>query len=86
MKSILLIIKSNLTRRKFQNLTVAISVAIVSLLFSASIGILKTMQEPFDKVFNNLNASHILLLYDFRSDNTNAMSNWFAKQPEVEAV
>ena len=86
MNSMLLLVKSNLKRRKIQNLTIGISITIVSLLFSSSIGILKSMQEPFDKVFNNLHASHILLLYDFRSDNTNAMSDWFARQPEVERV
>src|SRR6266511_201955 len=86
MKSILLMIKSNLKRRRVQNITIGISIAIVSLLFSTSVGILKSIQQPFDKVFNDLNASHILLLYDFRSDNTNALSDWFSEQPEVERV
>ncbi len=79
-------IKSNLKRRRVQNITIGISIAIVSLLFSTSVGILKSIQQPFDKVFNDLNASHILLLYDFRSDNTNALSDWFSEQPEVERV
>jgi putative ABC transport system permease protein len=86
MNSVLLIVKSNLTRRKVQNLSVGISIAIVSLLFSSSIGILGSIQEPFDLVFNNLNASHILLCYDYRSDNTRAITDWFARQPEVDRV
>src|ERR1035438_9345309 len=86
MNSVSLIVKSNLTRRKVQNLSVGISITIVSLLFSSSIGILSSIQQPFDRVFNNLNASHILLCYDFRGDNTEAMTDWFARQPEVDRV
>ncbi len=86
MNSILLIIKSNLARRRSQSITAGVSIVTVSLLFSLSIGILTSIQQPFDKVFNNLNASHILLLYDFRNDNGDSMKNWFLKQPEVESV
>jgi putative ABC transport system permease protein len=86
MNSILLVIKSNLKRRKIQNLAIGISMAIAALMFSCSIGILLSMQAPFDQVFNKLNASHLVLNYDFRSENSDSMTTWFARLPEVERV
>ena len=86
MKAALLMIKSNILRRKGQSTLVGISLTLLAMLLSSSIGILVNIGQPFDTICNTLKASHIILLYDSRANNTNAFREWFNKQPEVESV
>lgn len=86
MKSIFLVIKSNYKKQKAQHILVAISLVLASLLSGVAVGILGTMQQPFDMVFNKLNASHFLLFFDNRSYDISSIRLWFSQQPEVNRV
>jgi putative ABC transport system permease protein len=86
MKSIFLVIKSNYKKQKTQHILVGISLALASILSGVAGGILSTMQEPFDMVFNKLHASHFLLFFDNRSYDISSVRTWFAHQPEVSRV
>src|SRR5580704_5398903 len=86
MTSIFLIVKSSFKQRKTQSLINGISLVLVSLLLSSSLGILQVMQEPFDQSFNQLKASHLLLNFDVRSICPDSLSNWFASQSEVSRI
>ncbi len=86
MKSILLIAFANIRRRKLQSFLVGISLALAVLLFSTTLALLFSMQEPFDQMFQKLRASHLLLFFDHRQEDPQKLANWFAEQPEVVAV
>ncbi|MGE5107163.1 MAG: ABC transporter permease [Sphingobacteriales bacterium] len=86
MKSILLIIKSNFRSKKWMTLLTGLSIALAALLFSSGLSILQSIQQPFDKLFNKLNASHIIMLYDINNESTSEFKDWFAHQPETERV
>jgi putative ABC transport system permease protein len=86
MKAILLIIKSNFRSKKWMTLLTGLSIALAALLFSSGLAILQSIQQPFDNLFNKLNASHIVMLYDASNQNTAEFKDWFAQQPETERV
>jgi putative ABC transport system permease protein len=86
MRSIFFVIKSNYKKQKIQHLLIAISLALATLLAGVSGGILKSLHQPFDLIFNKLNASHLLLFFDNRSYDTPFMRDWFIRQPEVSRV
>lgn len=86
MRSILLVTLSNLRKRKKQNLLTGLSIFLSVILLTTSLGILGGIHKPFDTMFDRLKASHILLLYDTRENNTQKITDWFEKQPEVEHV
>jgi len=67
-------------------LLTGLSIALAALLFSSGLAILQSVQEPFDKLFNKLNASHIVMLYGVNNQNTSEYKDWFAHQPETERV
>ncbi|MCB0847505.1 MAG: FtsX-like permease family protein, partial [Bacteroidetes bacterium] len=85
-KSIFIIAWSYLKRRKWQSLLVGICIALSALLFSTTLGLLQGMNRPFDMMYDQLKASHLLLMYDYREADTEQIQNWFKTQPEVVAV
>ncbi len=86
MKSIFLVAQANLRRRKKQNLMVGLSIFLSVVLMTTAIGILGGIQKPFDVMFDRLHASHILLFYDYRQEDSEKITEWFSKQPEVDHV
>ena len=86
MKALILIIKSNFKAKKWMNLLTGLSIMLAVLLFSAALAILQSIQEPFDKLFHKLNASHIVMLYDATVHNTEEIKKWYRHQPETERI
>ena len=84
--SIFIISWSYLKRRKWQSFLVGLTIALSTLLFSTTIGLLKSMDQPFDVMFEQLNASHVLLMYDYRESDSDSLRAWFETQPEVISV
>ena len=84
MKSVLLVALSNLRHRKKQNLLAGLSILLSVLLLTTAIGILLGINKPFDMMFDRLKASHILLYYDIRQNDSQKIIKWFKQQPEVE--
>jgi len=83
MRSILLIASANLRRRARQSALAGLSIALAALLLAAALGILGGMHRPFEAMYNRLNASHILLLFDARNTDVEAVLEWAGRQPEV---
>jgi len=86
MKAILLIVKANFRSKKWMTLLTGLSIALASLLFSSGLSILQSIQKPFDQLFNRLNASHIVMLYDVNDQDPAELRQWFAHQPATERV
>ena len=86
MRNKILILKGNYKNRKLQFLIIASSLMLGIILLSVSLGILKCIKEPFDIVFNKLNASHLLLYYNDQTGDYMKIRDWFSKQNEVETV
>lgn len=86
MKSILYINKENYKKRKKAYLMVALSLILSSMFLGLSLSLLKLVDRPFDMVFNKLNGSHIILLYDYNSVKSSELNTWFQNQNEVESI
>lgn len=86
MKSILLITWANIKRRKIQTFLVAICIALAALMFSTLIGIGLGMERPFENLFANLRASHIVMEFNVNDHNPEDISSWFENQEEVVSV
>ena len=84
MKSILLITWANIKRRKVQTFLVTICIALTAMLFATLIGVYQGMEEPFDKLQTNLQASHIVMNFDQNIHDPVAYTKWFEEQPETE--
>ena len=86
MKSILLITWANIKRRKVQTFLVTICIALTAMLFATLIGVYQGMEEPFDKLQDNLQASHIIMNFDQNIHDPVAYTKWFEEQPEFEKI
>lgn len=86
MKSILLIISANLRRRKLQNILIGSCIALGATLFATTLTLLNSMDRPFDQMFDQLHASHLLLFFDPQQQDTKPLVSWFRDQEEVESV
>ncbi len=86
MKSILLITWANIKRRKIQTFLVGMCIALAALMFSTLMGIGLGMNQPFENLYNRLNASHIWMTFDINEHDPKKITAWFEKQPEVESV
>lgn len=86
MKSILLITWANIKRRKVQTFLVTICIALTAMLFATLIGVYQGMEEPFDKLQTNLQASHIVMNFDQNIHDPLAYTKWFEEQAETEKI
>ncbi len=86
MRSTFLVAWSNLRRRKKQNLLAGVSIFLSVVMMTTALGILGGIQKPFDVMFDRLSASHLLLLYDSRQNDTEKITTWFSNQAEVEVA
>lgn len=86
MESVLLITWANIKRRKIQTLLVVICIALAAMMFSTLIGVGLGMSQPFENLYAQLNASHILMNFDINEHDPKKITTWFEKQPEVVSV
>ena len=86
MKSILLITWANIKRRKLQTFLVTMCIALAALMFSTLMGIGLGMNQPFENLYNRLNASHIWMSFDINEHDPKKIAAWFEEQSEVESV
>ena len=84
--SVFIIAWSYLKRRKWQSILVGICIVLSALLFSTTLGLLQGIHKPFDVMYDQLNASHLLLIYDHREVKTEEIQSWFKAQKEVISV
>jgi len=77
---------ANIKRRKVQTFLVGICIALAALLFSTMIGIGLGMERPFEKLYSNLHASHIMMQVDINVDDSDDITSWFEQQEEVISV
>lgn len=86
MKNTFLLAIANIKRRKLQSGLIAISIGLSLVLLLTAISVLFAIQEPFDRVYDELNASHILLHYDQQYTDIEKIKNWMLEQDEVKGI
>lgn len=86
MSSIQIITWANIRKNKNQNLTIVVSLTLASLLFTTTLLLLQSIQRPFDLLYEQTNASHILLFFDRLQEDEAAMKTWFEQQEEVVSM
>jgi len=84
--SIFLILKSQLLNRKKQSILTGLSIATCTLVLCVGLAIVLGMQSPYDRMFDQLQASHLLLHFDKKMDDPSAIINWFKNQEAVAKV
>ncbi|MCP4976209.1 MAG: ABC transporter permease [Maribacter sp.] len=86
MKSLLLLTIRHFKKRKRQFLLVGATLILTTTILGVALSLIRIMEQPFDITFTNLKASHILLLFDTRSEDDDKITNWFSAQKEVAQV
>ena len=86
LKSIIKMAFANLKRKKLQSLLIGIIIMASALIFTTSLGILASMNSPFEQMYKKLNASHLLLVFDKNMHNPEDIASWWKNQKEVESV
>ncbi len=76
----------NIRRRPVQNLLVGSSLMVAAILFSPAVAMIAGIQKPFDTMFDRLNASHLLLQFDYRDVDSHRLQNWLSQQDEVVSI
>lgn len=85
-KSIIILSLAAFKRNPRQIMLLGLCLALSTLLISSSVGLLVNMGRPFDLMFDQLNASHLLLIYDYREHDTKEIQQWLGEQAEVQSV
>ncbi|MCB0634273.1 MAG: ABC transporter permease [Saprospiraceae bacterium] len=86
MRSIFLVAYANIKRRKLQSLLIGGSIVLAAMLLATTIGLLMGMNKPFDTLFEQQKASHLLLFFDHRQQDSEGLDQWFRSQTEVASV
>ena len=86
MKGILLLAYAHIKGRSTQSWLIGISLGLAIMLLTTAVGLLVALQKPFDLLFDQLKASHILLYFDSRSINEQEIVEWAKRQVEVESI
>lgn len=83
MRSFLLYTLSHISRKKGQTLLLGLSIAITTLLFTTSAGLLSSINSPIEAMFKEQRGAHILFEIDTTIYETKTIDNWWKTQPEV---
>lgn len=83
MRSSLIIAFRKITKRKIQNLLIAIIIASSALLLSTGIGIMLSMHKPIDTMFTSSKSSHDILIFSPKYYDVNKIQNWWISQKEI---
>ena len=86
MKSIWLLSVKLFQRRVNQFLSIGITLFLTSLILGMALSLIRMLDHPFDSVFDQLKASHLLLFFDNRMENHHQLAQWFSEQGEVAEI
>jgi len=84
-ESIFLIIKSQLINRKKQSILTALSITTCTLVLCLGLAIVLEMQGPYDQMFEQQRASHLLLHFDRQTDSPSEIISWLSNQEQVSS-
>ena len=86
MRSMMIIIWSNIKKRKLQTFLVFLTILLSIVLFGTSLGILQNQHDPFHHMFESQKGSHIVLDVDHRYTDLDEMVSWWKNQEEIVDV
>ncbi len=86
MRSVFMIVVSNIRGRKVKSLIAGFCFAVCAFLFCLSLGILQSIQNPFWETFNRLHGSQMHFLANGTVYDIDALAAWFGNQPNLEGV
>jgi putative ABC transport system permease protein len=86
LKSILSIALSNILKKKAQSIMLFIIITVSAVSFGSSIGVLASINSPFEKTFNDLKGPHDTFILDSKLYNSTEIRDWWKKNKSVEAV
>lgn len=85
-RSILLMARSNLARRKGQGFLVGAIVGLSALLFFTGVGVIRELETPVHTMLDRQRASQFTLLFDARIHDPDSVRAWWTARPEVTTV
>lgn len=86
MKSILGIALSNIVKKKAQSIMLFIILTVSAVSFGSSIGVLASINSPFEKTFDDLKGPHDTFMLDSKLYNSTDIRDWWTKNKGVETV
>ena len=85
-RSILLMARSNLARRKGQGVLVGAIVGLSALLFFTGVGVMREVETPVATMLERQRASQFTLIFDARIHDPDSVRAWWGSRAEVAAV
>lgn len=86
MNSILLVARTNLRRRRGQNLLIGSILTLSALLFFTGIGLLREIDRPLSLMFERQRGAHFTMVFDARIHAPDSVLAWWKARPEVTMV
>ena len=86
MKSVLMMSGANIRKRKVQSILVLITIVMTSLLLATAIGILDSINDPFQTMFEQQKGSHLTLQVSSRHHDLDQIVHWWQQQQAVDSV
>ena len=86
MRSIFLVARSNLRRRRGQNLLIGSILGLSVLLFFTGVGILREIDRPLTLMFERQRGAHFTMVFDARIHAPDSVLAWWKAQPGVTMV
>ncbi len=86
MKSIWLMARANIKRKKGEAALIGFSILVSVLALEVALGLFSGLHKPFETMIQGADAPHLMVFYDTRTHDTEELRAWFARQEEVVAV
>ncbi|MCX8132193.1 MAG: ABC transporter permease [Clostridia bacterium] len=83
MRSIMLMVLANIKKKKVQSILILITIMVSSLLFSTAIGLMSSMNKPYEAMCSKLNSSQDLLRFGSSMHDEKKVMEWWRKQEGV---
>lgn len=85
-KTLFMVSFGNIRNKKKEAVLIGITVILASLLFAAALGLLGGMSKPVEAMFEKLQASQVVMLFDSRIHDPEKIVNWWSGKKGVQAV
>ncbi len=85
-RSVLLVARSNLRRRRGQTLLIGSIIGLSVLLFFTGVGILREIERPLTLMFERQRGAHFTMVFDARIHAPDSVLSWWRAQPGVSLV
>lgn len=86
MRHVLLLAWTNIKKRLLQSILIGLTILLAATLLASSLGVLASLQNPFLRMFEQQQGSHVLLQLSSDLHDPDQIAGWWQERPEVAGV